>query len=582
MRRVADGETLSERSARAIALGVITLGIAAAGASCLPHFGNNNGDAGVVITDGGVLIGPGVKYHPAGFSAANVHGLETTMQKQDCRTCHGADLTGGASQVGCDSCHKAGWRTNCLFCHGGTENQTGAPPSSIDGTNSASASAFPPHNIHVTSKLSNALDCGQCHVKATDALSPNHMFNNSPGVAITDFGGGLSKQGTWSHSTGTCANNYCHGDGRGDDGTIAMSKTGGLGCGDCHAGPASGSTGWAKMSGDHAKHLSNSTTITCADCHNSTTTDGTTIASSAQHVDGLRQVKFAPADTGMTFDAPTQTCNGTCHNFSHSGSTWIGAAGGRFHPAGYAAAAMHGPDMELQRNDCRGCHGTTLTGGTKGNFDTAPPSCDSCHNGGAAWRTNCAGYCHGSATNAAPPKDIGAGGASQGQAFIAHQAHVTAGKVRGAGVCTDCHTMPTDILSANHIFDSTPGRAEVVLTNGFDKKATYNYTTQQCSTSYCHGNGQASNGTIADGAPAPSCTTCHSRSGLSQGQHPTHHDADTCDACHADTSSGKGTTIKTLALHINGTKDVNMSPSNMTWNAANLTCKGGCHGTESW
>jgi predicted CxxxxCH...CXXCH cytochrome family protein len=566
---------------------LVAIAIAVGATGCLPGYAgltskSGGSDGGVVVTDAGVVITPGTKYHPDGYAAANVHGLETTLQKQDCRTCHGSDLAGGVSQVSCDSCHTQNWRTTCTFCHGGTENQTGAPPRSIDGTNSAAMSAFPPHNRHVTSTLSNALDCGQCHVKATDALSPNHMFNSSPGVAITDFGGGLSKQSTWTRASGTCANNYCHGDGRGDNGTIAMSKVGPLGCTDCHAGVASGSAGWAKMSGDHANHLASATTIGCGDCHAGTTSDGKTIASAALHVDGLREVQFAAANSGMTFDAAAQTCTGTCHNFAHTSAAWVSAVGGRYHPVGYAAAAQHGPDMELQRNDCRGCHGATLAGGTKGAYDAAPPSCDSCHTGGAAWRTNGTGDCHGSATDAAPPKDIGAGAASQGQAFLAHQAHVTAGKIRGASACTECHVMPTDVLSTNHIFDATPGRAEVVMTGGFDKGAVYDPVKQQCTNSYCHGNGQAANGTIADGAAALGCQSCHPSAGLSRGRHPSHHGA-TCDTCHSDVSTGGDTAIKTLALHINGNKDVNMQTTyGMTWNAAALTCSGGCHGTQHW
>jgi hypothetical protein len=142
--------------------------------------------------------------------------------------------------------------------------------------------------------------------------------------------------------------------------------------------------------------------------------------------------------------------------------------------------------------------------------------------------------------------------------------------------------MPTDVLSPGHVFDATPGRAEVVLANGFDKTATYNPTTQQCSTSYCHGNGQAANGTIADGAPPPTCTTCHPTATLSRGQHPTHHQANTCDSCHLDTSTGGGSAIKTLATHINGAKDVNMSTFGMTWNPTSLTCSGNCHGPQHW
>src|SRR5205814_2192141 len=64
------------------------------------------------------------RYHPSGFADAIIHGPELKLQRQDCRTCHGADLKGGSSAVSCDGCHTSGWRTHCVFCHGGANGDT--------------------------------------------------------------------------------------------------------------------------------------------------------------------------------------------------------------------------------------------------------------------------------------------------------------------------------------------------------------------------------------------------------------------------------------------------------------------------
>ena len=33
--------------------------------------------------------------------------------------------------MSCDDCHDEGWRTDCVFCHGGVDDTTGAPPEDI-------------------------------------------------------------------------------------------------------------------------------------------------------------------------------------------------------------------------------------------------------------------------------------------------------------------------------------------------------------------------------------------------------------------------------------------------------------------
>jgi hypothetical protein len=99
-------------------------------------------------------------------------------------------------------------------------------------------------------------------------------------------------------------------------------------------------------------------------------------------LNGARDV--AISQSGFTFNQNQKKCTGSCHGYDHAGTGWTGE-GGVYHPAGFAAAAMHGTEMELQRQDCRGCHGADLAGGSA-------VSCDGCHQSG--WRTDCT-YCHG-------------------------------------------------------------------------------------------------------------------------------------------------------------------------------------------
>jgi predicted CxxxxCH...CXXCH cytochrome family protein len=530
---------------------------------CLPDQYNPNGPGTA-----------GQRVHPVGYAAADVHGPEMTLQKQDCRSCHGADLTGGTGPS-CDSCHTPAdppaWRTKCTFCHGGTDEPSGAPPRHLDGTSAAASAKFPAHTAHVTSRLTTALDCMQCHVKAVDVLSPDHAFDSTPGRAETDFGAGLSPQAQWD-GRGGCSNLYCHGTGRGDDGAISVGAAR-RDCTSCHAGQTSGATGWATMSGQHALHLG-TTGVGCADCHDATTKDGTTIADVTKHLDGQRQVAFGAQGAAVTYNEAARACTGACHGHTHATAGWL-STNGRVHPAGFSAPAVHGAEMELQRQDCRGCHGATLTGGSG-------PSCDSCHK--QNWRTSCT-YCHGGGANqtGAPPRDLAAAMSTVSQSFRAHTAHVTQ-RIAVAFDCTQCHKKPTDVLSVGHAFDATKGAAEVTLASGLSPAGTYD-GNGGCANLYCHGNGRV-NGAIRDGAAALSCAGCHpsKASGAMawatmSGDHRRHLAiADvTCADCHV-TVTADGNTIAQPALHVDGKRQVAFKAAGFTFDATNRRCAGTCHG----
>lgn len=520
------------------------------------------------------------RHHPDNFVTGAVHGPALKQQDEDCRACHGDDLTGGSSAVSCDGCHPGAlptsWRQACTFCHGGVENDTGAPPRNLEGTDLVGP--FPAHTVHVTgSAIAFGYDCGQCHTKASDVLSPGHVFDDSPGLAENDYGNGLAPQTLFARDTGTCSNSYCHGSGRADDGAVSATD-GPRPCAGCHPSQDSGAAGWGTMSGPHGLHLGVAG-IGCADCHGTTTADGFTIASKALHINGARDVEIAAA--GFAWDANRATCNGTCHGWSHGDDVWVGTGGGRYHPAGYGAPSVHGVELELQRRDCRGCHGADLTGGTTG---LAGPSCDGCHTPG--WRTSCT-FCHGGGLDqtGAPPRDLASSMTNTAQSFVAHRKHV-APTMMAANDCTTCHTKPTDVMSVDHAFDTTAAKAEVILTgDGRNPGATYN-GNGTCTSLYCHGNGRTT-GSYTDGLGPMTCSSCHGSkannlAGLS-GNHKDHHAQFPCADCHQGVVATGSTVISTPALHVNKTRDIKFSVPNFTY--TNGRCTGLCHdnhANEAW
>lgn len=505
------------------------------------------------------------QYHPDGFAAAEAHGPAMKLSGEDCRGCHGFELEGTATAPSCDGCHTpaepTAWRTDCTFCHGGELDDSGAPPGELEGA--GAAPSFTAHAAHVQSTMFSAgLDCTQCHVKAIDVLSPGHIFqDDTPGAAEVDLGAGLSPQGSYDGQG--CQNLYCHGSGRGDDGAVAKDAAP-LGCTGCHAGTGSARAQQDAMSGLHGLHLAATTGITCATCHADVSQDGGSLTDATRHLDGRRDVRIVE----LTYDPDLQSCQGSCHGVNHVGYTWTGV-GGQFHPDGFEVGAVHGTEMELQRSDCRACHGAELTGGRG-------PSCDTCHTPG--WRNDCT-YCHGGGLDdtGAPPRDLGSGNLTLSQSFVAHNKHVTEGISR-ASTCAECHTMPTDVLSPGHAFDATPARAEVDMSGGRSANGTYD-GNGRCSNLYCHGNGRADNGVAVDGMQGPSCSTCHPRSGMTT-NHRDHHGEFGCVECHADVTTD-GATVLAPLLHIDKARQVKFRLQTITWNPGTKTCTGDCHEDHS-
>ncbi|HJN76073.1 MAG TPA: hypothetical protein QGF58_19230 [Myxococcota bacterium] len=256
------------------------------------------------------------RLHPEGFEDPAVHGVEAKQQSQVCVDCHGSTLEGEGAAVTCDNCHRPGWRTDCTFCHGGSDNSTGAPPLHISGVDDGESATFAPHSAHVEdTELHAAFDCTACHDKPDDPLSEGHLFvgDSTPGRAEVEFSGGIAAGSEWD-GEGLCSNLYCHGDGadrRGEKGHIGSLEA----CGEsCHW--TSENQGQSVLGGEHDRHLGESG-IGCVDCHNDTVDSDEGISDTSLHVNGSLDVALV-----SSLEWSGSTCTGGCHGKNHQGKAW--------------------------------------------------------------------------------------------------------------------------------------------------------------------------------------------------------------------------------------------------------------------
>jgi hypothetical protein len=248
------------------------------------------------------------------------------------------------------------------------------------------------------------------------------------------------------------------------------------------------------------------------------------------------------------------------------------------HPPGFEEPERHGPASLLQdptEGDCRDCHGDDLAGGSAS-------GCDDCHAdaGHGDWQTDCV-FCHGGDLegSGAPPRDIDGETEPDAISFGAHTAHVLPGGEYAEVGCVACHLEYTGSLEAEHWFDGSPAVSEVVPSGAVDPG--FAWEAGSCSESYCHSDGHRADGQATDDGQAMTCDSCHATADASamSGLHGVHlgfSDPASCDDCHASTMDGD--TVVVPELHVDGTIDVVMGPSGISWSGP--TCEGSCHGYD--
>lgn len=264
---------------------------------------------GAVVAAGGVIIAPlrhidgvvdvgggGEATHPTGYADPLAHGADANQGTANCKACHGSDLTGGSSGVGCDSCHAAGWRTNCTYCHGGTLDTTGAPPVDLLGNTATTAVGVGSHATHVARTNHPAYACSVCHPPVTDVLTSGHLFDPTAGRSEVSFSGAF--EGAGQYDAPSCRDVYCHGNGIAHGDVASFVPGAPLGCTSCH--PAT------TQSGGHAFH----TAYGCETCHATVVTSASVVKEPDLHVNGLVEVSMAAG----TWDRAARSCSNTaCH-----------------------------------------------------------------------------------------------------------------------------------------------------------------------------------------------------------------------------------------------------------------------------
>ncbi len=185
------------------------------------------------------------KLHPEEFLDPAIHGNHFNEDGPGaCSICHGEDLLGGPSGTSCDKCHP-NFRTNCTFCHGGTDNDTGAPPEGYLGETDTSYAGVGAHTAHMLENpfWHKSYGCSECHATYTDAMDPGHI----DGVAALVWGPTATEEdATPIYEDASCSSVYCHG-GAFEDGDGALTAPSWTtvdgtqaACGNCHALPPGG------------------------------------------------------------------------------------------------------------------------------------------------------------------------------------------------------------------------------------------------------------------------------------------------------------------------------------------------------
>ncbi|MBI5443729.1 MAG: CxxxxCH/CxxCH domain-containing protein [Deltaproteobacteria bacterium] len=360
--------------------------------------------------------------HSASWSDPNslgFHAYEANRGLVACTACHGPDLGGDGNAVSCAQCHDQGlpagvtsWKTNCVMCHGGVDNGTGAPPKTTWG-NDGDPVRVGAHTRHLgESAIAPSLGCSVCHPKPLDALSADHVGGPTATMAFSGLAVAQgSPQPTWDRTEATCSNTYCHGGSLAGGTNSAPVWTavgqGQAACGACHGLPPP------------APHPTLSGSTGCATCHPDTVDAGGTIippSAGGKHLNGNSLIDgsggshplAAPgsgpvtlfADTGhddagwigdKPYFAVLVDCT-TCH------TTQLAAAHGNdcatCHPALYDTLGVWNKGCQQG-----GCHSTYHEDSTKAHLpfeDAYDPGndCSRCHSQGMAVPQSSCLNCH--------------------------------------------------------------------------------------------------------------------------------------------------------------------------------------------
>lgn len=264
----------------------------------------------------------GVSIHPAGITnpaSPDFHGKgikANNWNMNDCKSCHGAQFTGGVQAASCLTCHtQPQGPLACNTCHGNFSDPAKIyPPQDLSGN--ASSDKVGAHVVHLEGLgAGKAVACIECHTVPATFASAGHI-DDTEGAEL--MFGMLSKVRTNTDTStyrtttlplfapnpvygditvnGTvvkgCSDTYCHGsfkNGNTDNKVSWNAGADGAKCGSCHGDPVTGNP----MPKTTAQGGSHPPVAQCNACHaDVVSVSGTTytIIDKNKHINGKLNV----------------------------------------------------------------------------------------------------------------------------------------------------------------------------------------------------------------------------------------------------------------------------------------------------
>jgi len=207
-----------------------------------------------------------------------------------CQNCHGIDF---ADEVSCKNCHSTVMGIGaCTTCHGDPETGRFYPPKDIFNRTDSSLVSIGAHEAHIESEIAS-IECEACHNKPSHYLDEGHLGDDN--IAEVEFGTVATDSSTlsptWSRSTASCSDVYCHGSFSfaksesanqwgyaedfitGNNSTFTWTDKEDLNCTSCHNLPPNG-------------HIGSYTQTECYTCHRSVVDVNGNIIDKAKHING--------------------------------------------------------------------------------------------------------------------------------------------------------------------------------------------------------------------------------------------------------------------------------------------------------
>ncbi|MBI4817592.1 MAG: CxxxxCH/CxxCH domain-containing protein [Deltaproteobacteria bacterium] len=502
---------------------------------------------------------------------------------------------------------------DCDSCHG-LSGQS-APPRDLDGRSDTQQLGVGSHETHLSGgKTARPVACTECHVVPLELDDPGHVDTDRPAELVFGSLSGLRRRPSWTAPT--CGDTYCHGGVGGSvpnpvwnlvDGTQAecggchgvppptpVHAPGGD-CSNCHL-PTAGPNRTIANPSHHVDGILDVTDLDCNSCHgdadspappkdldNATSNTDPNVGAHRVHLAGgehsaavacstCHLVPVHRDDPGhVDSDRPAELrfsgrasaeshtpsyANGSCAStYCHAGPGASGAEPAWNTVGPLDCGSCHGmppPAPHPARSNCETCHGpvagSNQTIATKdrhadGTVDVDTSRCDSCH---------------GSPTNAAPPRDLDNRTQATELTVGAHQVHLLGGAGSRPVECAECHVVPAALTDPGHIDSGAPAELTFGVIATKNASPRWDHASGTCATTYCHVD---STPVWTEPGSAP-CGSCH---GLPpSAPHPR---GSRCELCHLPTA-GPGQTIASRATHVDGNVQ-----------AAIESCVG-CHGTD--